>query len=424
MSDSVVDLLSAARLETAASSPSTTPGTPTSTGASKLNLSELQWVDVFEEEEEAAGVCGCSWDEFTAKQIRVICVKLLIKRVRNAKKEDMVERIRLMYKNRKKYGARITQQPNSKPAANETEKTTTRKQIQCPFRLMNILFSDDFVDDFADLGNVASWQLLDSGKAGNQHHFWQRIATAFAEENESNGVLRFLDDDVMTGQDHIDPSKIVPHPWKKLRDMWKAINAEYKAALVKYTQSGTHDHNFYAFCNGKVETYYLRKYLDLRPNVTGTVEADLPEECAISSDSDFGSSKKRKKAGNEVLDAIREYKSADTDSELTKQKLFCMQNEEKRRDKEEKRREKEEERRHQELLFRIQQEARVETEHNQKRQRNMLDEWKEMVAIIRNLRQDLRDTSLDEESKHAIALDIDGLSKRKDKLAVELGIKD
>jgi hypothetical protein len=37
---------------------------------------------------------------------------------------------------------------------------------------MNILFSDDFASDFASLGNVASKESLDSGKAGNNQAFW------------------------------------------------------------------------------------------------------------------------------------------------------------------------------------------------------------------------------------------------------------
>jgi hypothetical protein len=126
---------------------------------------------------------------------------------------------------------------------------------------MNVLFSDEFVLDFAELGNVASRQLLDSGKAGNQHHFWERVASAFIEKKDEFGVMRFLDDEVLQDHDHIDPSKVIPHDWKKLRAMWKSTNADYKTALTKFTQSGTHDHNFYGFCNGKVEAYYLRPVL-------------------------------------------------------------------------------------------------------------------------------------------------------------------
>ncbi len=62
------------------------------------------------------------------------------------------------------------------------------------------------------------------------------------------------------------------------------VNVEYKAALTHFTQSGTHDSNFYNFCNGKPDVYYLRKYLELKPNLDNTVEEDLPEDHAILSD--------------------------------------------------------------------------------------------------------------------------------------------
>ena len=41
---------------------------------------------------------------------------------------------------------------------------------------------------------------------------------------------------------------------------------------------------FYNFCNGKLDVYYLRKHLGLRPNLNAFVEADLPSECALASD--------------------------------------------------------------------------------------------------------------------------------------------
>jgi hypothetical protein len=56
--------------------------------------------------------------------------------------------------------------------------------------------------------------------------------------------------------------------------MWKGINADYKAALTRFTQSGTHESNFYNFCNGKKEAYYLRLLLAEKPHLNEMVEAD------------------------------------------------------------------------------------------------------------------------------------------------------
>ncbi len=69
----------------------------------------------------------------------------------------------------------------------------------------------------------------------------------FVEQEDMYEMLHFMDDDVMEDHWHIDPSKYVLVDWKKLGAMWKSINADYKATLNKFTQSGTHDNNVYSF---------------------------------------------------------------------------------------------------------------------------------------------------------------------------------
>lgn len=372
------------------------------------------------------GIFGIEWDEFQAKQLRAICSKLNVKGARNAKKQDMVEYISKSYKNKRAYDALKSQQENSKPPPREGREKNVRKQIQCPFRLMNIIFSDDFIEDFATLGNVASRQLLDSGKAGNQQHFWERVSSAFATPELAYGMLQFPDDDIMACNSHIDPSRIVPHDWTKLRAMWKSINADYKAALNKFTQSGTHSNDFYAFCNGKVETYYLRKHLELRPNINATVEAALPEECALATDGAITSSstvntRKTKRGNSEIVEAIRELNNNTIEVEVARQKIACMEKEEERRQVDEVRRQQEETRRENEETRRQREELRLQDEHAQKKQRNMLEEWERMRSNIRTLRKDLEDTSLNNDAKLDIETDIKALLKRKKALAVELG---
>ncbi len=51
--------------------------------------------------------------------------------------------------------------------------------------------------------------------------------------------MRFLDDDILADHIHINPSDIVLHDWKELRSIWKSVNADYNAAVSRFTQSGT-----------------------------------------------------------------------------------------------------------------------------------------------------------------------------------------
>ena len=87
----------------------------------------------------------------------------------------------------------------------------TRKEPQCPYRLMNMLFSDEFAEQFALLGNVANRVLLDLGKAANYEHFWKSVQEAFALQEETYDKILFKEDDVFCNLDNIDPSKIVAH---------------------------------------------------------------------------------------------------------------------------------------------------------------------------------------------------------------------
>jgi hypothetical protein len=312
----------------------------------------------------------------------------------------MVDRLIQAYNNRKNY----------KAMQNRKEDAAPRKQVQCSFRLMNILFSDEFADQFASLGDAATRQVLDTGMAGNDEHFWVRVREAFVTAHEDYDVLQFKDE-IFVDND-IDPGKIIEHDWKKLRTIWKAVNAEYKAALVRYTISGTHTSDFYSFCNGKLDVYYLRKHLQQRPNLNGTVEADLPEECAVSSEKAFSerktasttttsetekksSEKKRKRGESDIALAIRDFSNSHMRVELAKQKLQFMQKED----------------------------VRQEAEHQRQKQKSLFEEWEKVQLNIRLLRQDIRDTSIDATTRAELQEDIDGLVKRKNKLASELGLK-
>ena len=92
----------------------------------------------------------------------------------------------------------------------------TRKEPQCVYRLLNILFSDAFAEGFAQLGNVAARTELDAGKAGNNQLFWEGVQEAFSGQDEAHDNLHFADDEVLGAVHYVDFKKIVPHDWKKL----------------------------------------------------------------------------------------------------------------------------------------------------------------------------------------------------------------
>jgi hypothetical protein len=241
------------------------------------------------------------------------------------------------------------------------------------------------------------------------------VQRAFIEVNECYNELKFADDDVFANLEHIDPGDIILHDWKKLRTIWKGVNADYKAALTNFTVSGTHDCDFYNFCHGKLDVYYLRKHLELKPELCNMVEADLPEECALASDmnaediskrapdSDMSDSKqssrsskrKRKQSGSDIAEAIREFSKSQMRMEIANQKLRYLEKEDSRR----------------------------EVEHQQATHKSQFEEWERLQQNIRMLRQDMCKEWADSETREELKEDIDGLVKRKNNLAMELGLK-
>jgi len=87
---------------------------------------------------------------------------------------------------------------------------------QCPYRLLNILFSDAFAERFLQLGNVADHAALDGRKAANNQLFWEGVQEAFEGQDKAYNNLQFADDEVFSELHYINFKKIIPHGWKKL----------------------------------------------------------------------------------------------------------------------------------------------------------------------------------------------------------------
>jgi hypothetical protein len=274
------------------------------------------------------GFDGKTWGQYQVVKLRVVCSKLQVYGVKNARKDQIMDSIIKTYQNLKVYSTTKEVFDNNPP-------TSTRKEIQCPYRLMNLLFSDDFAEDFSRIGNSPSRHTLDIGKAAYDQSFWSRVATAYLTHKPEYDLLQFIEDDIFAFETTINPAKIVPHEWKKLRTIWKAVIADYKTAFDRFTQSGTHNDNFYNFCAGKKEAYYLRLHLANKPSLNEMVEANLPEACSLSSstctsvaDSNKDENKATKKRSIDSLaEAIKENINNNNSNELAECKMSFLSSE-------------------------------------------------------------------------------------------------
>jgi hypothetical protein len=102
-------------------------------------------------------------------EFRTIYSSLKMKGHKNSNKSASIERVIEWCRN-----MQLDEQHglNRLPPTSFTTPKNTKKDTQCPYRLLNVLFSDEFAEDFGSLGNVADRVALDSGKAANDEALW------------------------------------------------------------------------------------------------------------------------------------------------------------------------------------------------------------------------------------------------------------
>ena len=103
-----------------------------------------------------------------------------------------------------------------------SSKKTTRKHEQCPYRLLSILFSDEFAANFSTImGNTLNCAQLDSGDAHSNQGFCIRVKTAFKEPHHPKyDKMQFPEDKYLVDAAMNPGEAIQPHDWRKLRSTW------------------------------------------------------------------------------------------------------------------------------------------------------------------------------------------------------------
>ncbi len=102
------------------------------TRSSNLNLLGAEWSDISEDKDGVAdGIFQVKWDKFSSKQLHVICTRLSIEGLRNARKQDMVDRIIRSHKDKTAYGEMM---------AHAESKMLPNQQDKVPRKKFNVLF--------------------------------------------------------------------------------------------------------------------------------------------------------------------------------------------------------------------------------------------------------------------------------------------
>ncbi|KAG7382979.1 hypothetical protein PHYBOEH_010160 [Phytophthora boehmeriae] len=121
----------------------------------------------------------------------------------------------------------------------------------CCVRLLTILFSDTFATRFAETGNKPTRQQLDARETNANSSFWHDVTKDFKDNRSDYNNLH---------SDHT-----------------------YVKAMASFTKSGEHGDDFFNFCDGALDVFYLRGCLELEHNLTQFVEGGMFDEDQLDS---------------------------------------------------------------------------------------------------------------------------------------------
>ena len=120
------------------------------------------------------------WKNITVKYLRPLGKSLNIRGYSNSSKKEFINAISFAYINRNMYSTEVD--------------ASTCKTRNCTYRLLNILFSDEFAGEFALIGDAGTRTELDAGIASNNRGFWQKIQHAFTRKDGLFDKIQFPED--------------------------------------------------------------------------------------------------------------------------------------------------------------------------------------------------------------------------------------
>lgn len=217
-------------------------------------------------------ICGKDISEFKVAQLRILCQAFKIQGYKSVGKDALVVMLNTYASNRTAYD--VDKVPATRP----------RKTIHTVFRLLNILFSDEFAENFHQLGDRPSRSELDrNSNTSLSETFWKSVVPAFTTIGSNYNDVLFYDEIILA--ENVNPALTQQLDWKALRQIWQDTHSNYRKSFSQYTRSGNGDNNFINFCHGRIDVYYLYKHLQQRPQLKTVVNQELlPDVFADSFD--------------------------------------------------------------------------------------------------------------------------------------------
>ena len=336
----------------------------------------------------AVSIRGYSTTHINVPLLRKLCGLFKVSGYRTANKNQTLALIAQHKVNKEAYARVYLKDPDEGDQATPAP----RKEPGCSFRLLNVLFHDDFRDRLVRLGQSRSREELD-GHVSVDEKFWEDVRTAFIEDDEDTGQLQFENE--LYNEYMIDPSVIVLHDWKKLKSIYMSLRSKYKVARANFQQSGTHDNEFWNFCSGQLDVLYLHEFVSANPGIDVSVAAMLPSELSLQSDepearsssqpSSTPSSDRREKRSTSEQRVIAFMKAMDSSgmrTEIAKKKIEKI--------------EASNAYRKEKILLERQKEARESQKEARDNQKHYLEQFDMLASRIRSLQREAANETMDE----------------------------
>lgn len=147
---------------------------------------------------------------------------------------------------------------NAKPSGR------TRKTKNCTLRLINVIFSTEMGPFLADLMDDVSRR---KRTVDGANPLWEKVRTEFLSSKAEYARIRYPDDPVFADFNLGLP---VAHSGEKLHKMWAKLGLAYTSVYTQFSLERNNVSDWFV-CAGRTDVYYLRRWLNDKPELLSTV---------------------------------------------------------------------------------------------------------------------------------------------------------
>lgn len=159
----------------------------------------------------------------------------------------------------------------------------TRKTKNCNLRLVNVMLSDVLTPLLSQMNARPSQKEQADGAVGGNSPFWRKVQEEFVSDREEYATIACPE----SCFDDYNLENPVLHSSDKLRKMWGELWAAFASASARVPAAEVHDTSFLGACPNRYDVYYLRRCLDLKPELLAALsDGTSTDQSTAPSDSD------------------------------------------------------------------------------------------------------------------------------------------